>query len=105
MKFQCLVLTADPEYWATGTSEGLKVSLRQEEAELELRPPSVGSDFQLKSTFTLSPDLVLVITQRDVCQMGVGGGAEWEERESLHFTGNQLRLNDIHGHAARQRYS
>ena len=33
--------------------------------------------------------------------MGVGGGAEWKEGESLHFTADQLRLNDIHGHAAR----
>lgn len=29
-----------------------------------------------------------------------GGGGGGEERETLHFTDNQLRLNDIHGHAA-----
>ena len=66
-----------------------------------MRPSSVDSDFQLKSTFTLSPDLVLVITQWDVCQMGVRGRADQEEGESLHFTANHLRLNDISGHAAR----
>lgn len=59
--------------------------------------PCIYSDLRFKSIFILSPDLALVTTELDIYDK-CGG-------YSVHFTDNQLRLNDIHGHVASKHQS